>query len=145
MMGKLSVRRQSGPKTYDRSTSYSRHSGRCLSLCTSTAWYQSAGVAPPPATGSNRCTTDPRSAEVASGPLFNSAAFGMVDAIFDPVFRCFNSLDQAASQPVFENLSRALARSNAIALRLSVIDAVKSDYALRFRKHLRDDAALLAS
>jgi len=80
-----------------------------------------------------------------SGPYFNGAEFGMVDAVFAPIFRYFDSLDRAVSQPIFENLPRVSAWRNALALRRSVIDAVGSDYADRFRTHLREHAALLAS
>lgn len=80
-----------------------------------------------------------------SGPYFNGSAFGMVDAVFAPVFRYFDNLDPAVSQPIFENLLRVSAWRNALALRHSVIDAVGSDYAQRFRQHLREHASLLAS
>ena len=80
-----------------------------------------------------------------SGPYFNGAEFGMVDAVFAPIFRYFDSLDPAVSQPIFENLPRVSAWRNALALRRSVIDAVGSDYADRFRSHLREHATLLAS
>lgn len=84
-------------------------------------------------------------AELGAGPYFDGAAFGMVDAVFAPVFRYFDSLDPAVSQPIFENRPRVSAWRSALALRRSVIDAVGSDYAQRFRQHLREHAALLAS
>jgi len=80
-----------------------------------------------------------------SGPYFNGAAFGMVDAVFAPIFRYFDILDPAVSHPIFENLPRVSAWRNALALRRSVIDAVGSDYAQRFRTNLREHAALLAN
>lgn len=80
-----------------------------------------------------------------SGPYFNGAAFGMVDAVFAPIFRYFDILDPVVSHPIFENLPRVSAWRNALALRRSFIDAVGSDYAERFRHHLRDHAALLAN
>lgn len=84
-------------------------------------------------------------AELGSGPYFNGAAFGMVDAVFAPVFRYFDILDAAVSRPIFENLPRVSAWRNALALRRSVMDAVGRDYAERFRAHLRAQAALLAT
>lgn len=83
--------------------------------------------------------------ELGSGPYFNGAVFGIVDAVFAPVFRYFDSLDPAVSQPIFENLPRVSAWRSALSLRRSVIDAAGSDYAQRFRQHLREHAALLAS
>jgi len=34
-----------------------------------------------------------------SGPYFNGATFGMVDAVFAPIFRYFDILDPAVSDP----------------------------------------------
>lgn len=84
-------------------------------------------------------------AVLGSGPYFNGAAFGMVDAVFAPVFRYFDILGPAVSRPFFENLPRVSAWRNALALRRSVIDAVGNDYAQRFKQHLRQHAARLAS
>ncbi|MBT9553333.1 MAG: glutathione S-transferase family protein [Hydrogenophaga sp.] len=84
-------------------------------------------------------------AALGSGPYFNGAALGMVDAVCAPIFRYFDILDPAVSRSIFENLPRVSAWRNALALRRSVIDAVGSDYAERFRNHLRDHAALLAN
>ncbi len=84
-------------------------------------------------------------AELGTGPYFNGAAFGMVDAVFAPIFRYFDILDHAVSLPMFERLPRVSAWRSAIALRHSVIDAVESDYAERFKQHLREHAALLAN
>ena len=83
-------------------------------------------------------------AELGSGPYFAGAAFGMVDAVFAPIFRYFDILGPAVSRSIFENLPRVSAWRNALALRRSVMDAVGSDYAERFRAHLRGHAALLA-
>lgn len=83
-------------------------------------------------------------AELGSGPYFGGAAFGMVDAVFAPVFRYFDILDPAVSHAIFEGLPRVSAWRSALARRHSVIDAVGSDYAERFRAHLRGQAALLA-
>lgn len=84
-------------------------------------------------------------AELGSRPYFAGAAFGMVDAVFAPIFRYFDILDPAVSRSIFKNLPRVSAWRNALAQRHSVIDAVGSDYAERFRQHLREHAALLAN
>jgi glutathione S-transferase len=83
-------------------------------------------------------------AVLAAGPYFGGAAFGMVDAVFAPLFRYFDILDPTVSQPIFENLPRVSAWRAALAARQSVIAAVAEDYAERFRRHLRQHQALLA-
>jgi glutathione S-transferase len=83
-------------------------------------------------------------AVLAAGPYFGGAAFGMVDAVFAPLFRYFDILDPTVSQPIFENLPRVSAWRAALAARQSVIAAVAEDYADRFRQHLRQHQALLA-
>lgn len=84
-------------------------------------------------------------AELGTGPYLNGAAFGMVDAVFAPIFRYFDILGPAVSHTIFENLPRVTAWCSALAQRRSVIDAVGSDYPERFKQHLREHAALLAN
>jgi glutathione S-transferase len=83
-------------------------------------------------------------AVLAEGPYFNGDAFGMVDAVFAPIFRYFDILDPAVSQAIFENLPRVTAWRSTLAERPSVIVAVAGDYAERFQHHLRQHRALLA-
>lgn len=83
--------------------------------------------------------------ELAAGPFFNGDAFGMVDAVFAPMFRYFDILDPAVSQPIFEGLPRVTAWRSTLAERPSVIAAGAGDYAERFQHHLRQHRALLAS
>lgn len=78
------------------------------------------------------------------GPYFGGAAFGMVDAVFAPIFRYFDILEPKVSQPIFENLPRVTAWRAALAGRQSVATAVAVDYAERFQQHLRQHQALLA-
>jgi glutathione S-transferase len=82
-------------------------------------------------------------AVVAAEPYFSGAAFGMVDAVYAPLFRYFDILGRAVSQPIFEGLPRVTAWKMALAARESVIAAVGGDYAERFRRHLRLHKALL--
>jgi len=83
-------------------------------------------------------------AALGAGPYFSGAAFGMVDAVFAPLFRYFDILDPTVSQPIFENLPRVTAWRAALTRRQSVVAAVAGDYAERFRHHLRQHQALLA-
>lgn len=57
-------------------------------------------------------------------PYFGGATFGMVDAVYAPVFRYFSILDPAVSQPIFKDLPRVTAWQAALARRSSVIAAV---------------------
>lgn len=75
---------------------------------------------------------------------FAGPSFGMVDAVFAPLFRYFDILDPTVSRPIFEDLPRILAWRAALAARQSVVAAVVGDYAERFRQHLRQHQALLA-
>lgn len=81
---------------------------------------------------------------IAAGPYFGGATFDMVDAVFAPLFRYFDILDPTVSQPIFENLPRVTAWRAALAARESVIAAVGTDYAERFRQHLHQHQVLLA-
>ncbi|AXA41728.1 glutathione S-transferase family protein [Rhizobium leguminosarum] len=83
-------------------------------------------------------------AVVAAEPYFSGTAFGMVDAVYAPLFRYFDILDPTVSQPIFEGLPRVTAWKMALAARESVVAAVAGDYAERFRQHLRLHKALLA-
>ena len=76
-------------------------------------------------------------AELGDGPYFSGVDFGMVDAVFAPLFRYFDILDPVVSQTIFENLPRVSAWRTVLAARESVIAAVGGDYAERFRQHLR--------
>jgi len=84
-------------------------------------------------------------AELGAGPYFAGAAFGMVDAVYAPLFRSFAVIDPAVSQAIFEGLPRVSAWRVALAARPSVKSAVVEDYAERFREHLRQHHALLAA
>lgn len=84
-------------------------------------------------------------AVLTKGPYFSGANFGMVDAVFAPLFRYFDLLDPIVSQSVFENLPRVTAWRAALASRKSVIAAVSEDYAERFQQHLVKQQALLSA
>ncbi|GAA78241.1 glutathione S-transferase family protein [Pseudoalteromonas sp. BSi20495] len=83
-------------------------------------------------------------AVLTEGPYFNGTSFGMVDAVFAPIFRYFDLLNPTVSQPIFENLPRVTAWRVALASRESVIAAVSVDYAEQFQQHLVKQQALLA-
>jgi glutathione S-transferase len=84
-------------------------------------------------------------AELGSGPYFAGADFGMVDAVYAPLFRYFAIIDPIAAQPIFEGLPRVSAWRTALAARPSVRNAVGADYADRFRDHLRQHGSFFAA
>lgn len=77
-------------------------------------------------------------------PYFSGSAFGMVDAVFAPVFRYFDLLSPVVSQPIFENLARVSAWRESLANRPSVISAVGDDYAIRFQRYLVEQQVILS-
>ena len=80
-------------------------------------------------------------AEIATGPYFAGAAFGMVDAVYAPLFRYFELIDPSATRQVFDGLPRVSAWRESLAARASVRHAVADDYATRFLAHLRQQGA----
>lgn len=62
------------------------------------------------------------------GPYFAGASFSMVDAVFGPVFRYFDVLDDVGETGFFEQLPKVQAWRTALAARPSVQQAVGSGY-----------------
>ena len=63
------------------------------------------------------------------GPYFAGTSFSMVDAVFGPVFRYFDVLDDVGEMGFFEQLPKVQAWRAALAARPSVQQAVGSGYA----------------
>ncbi|WP_416047224.1 glutathione S-transferase family protein [Cupriavidus basilensis] len=83
--------------------------------------------------------------EMGMGPFFAGAAFGMVDAVYAPLFRYFGIIDGTVAHQIFDGLPRISAWRTALAARPSVRDVVVEDYADRFQTHLRQQGALIAA
>jgi len=66
--------------------------------------------------------------ELAAGPFFNGADFGLVDAAFGPVFRYFDVFDRVDDFGIFDDTPKVSRWRRALALRPSVIKAVTPDY-----------------
>lgn len=78
------------------------------------------------------------------GPYFAGEAFGLVDAVFAPVFRYFDLFDSLVDTSVFTGLPRVQAWRRALARRPSVMAAVEPDYPERLRDFLvRHEAFML--
>lgn len=83
-------------------------------------------------------------AELKEGPYFAGGAFGLVDAVFAPVFRYFDVFDRFVDLGVFADLSKVQAWRRALAQRPSVRGAVAVDYEDRLEAFLRRQESWLA-
>ncbi len=83
-------------------------------------------------------------AALGEGPYFTGARFSLVDAVFAPVFRYFDTFDTLVDLHVFDATPRVRAWRAALAERRSVVDAVGPEYPSLLRAFLkRHDAHLL--
>jgi glutathione S-transferase len=71
------------------------------------------------------------------GPYFDGARFSLVDAVFAPVFRYFDTFDRIADFGMLAGKPRIAAWRRALAARPSVAGAVKPDYAERLWQFLK--------
>jgi glutathione S-transferase len=84
-------------------------------------------------------------AELGDGPYFAGADFGLVDAVYAPLFRYFGITDPEVADPIFAGLPRVTAWRAALAERSSVQNAVIDTYPDLFRDHLRQQGAMIAA
>jgi glutathione S-transferase len=75
--------------------------------------------------------------ELGSGPYFAGARFSLVDAVFAPVFRYFDTLERFADLALFDVVPKVSAWRAALAGRPSVAGAVAPDYSARLEAFLR--------
>jgi glutathione S-transferase len=66
--------------------------------------------------------------DLGPGPWFEGDRFSLVDAAFAPVFRYFDVFDRLGDFGILTGLSRVSSWRRALALRVSVRDAVSGDY-----------------
>ncbi len=78
------------------------------------------------------------------GPFFAGASFGLVDAVFAPVFRYFDAFEAAGEGGWFDDAPRLRAWRAQLAARESVRQAVPADYAQRLLEFLRSRGGELA-
>ena len=67
-------------------------------------------------------------AELGPGPWFGGASFSLVDAVFGPVFRYFDSFDRIADFGILSGLPRVAAWRQRLSDRPTVAEAVAPDY-----------------
>jgi glutathione S-transferase len=80
-----------------------------------------------------------------NGPFFAGASFGLVDAVFAPVFRYFEVFEAIGEPDFFEGLPRVRAWRAALAARPSVREAVTPDYAERLVAFLESRGSELST
>ena len=71
------------------------------------------------------------------GPYFEGARFSLVDAVFGPVFRYFDTFDRIAEFGMLSGKPKIAAWRHALAQRASIARAVKPDYPERLWEFLR--------
>jgi glutathione S-transferase len=79
-----------------------------------------------------------------AGPFFGGERFGMVDAVFGPVFRYFDVFEELGELGLFAGLPRVQAWRVALAGRPSVQAAVAGDYGERLTRFLRERGSELS-
>lgn len=80
-----------------------------------------------------------------AGPFFRGASFSLVDAVFGPVFRYFDTFEAIGDFGFFDGLPRLRQWRQALAARASVRDAVRPDYPERLLAFLRQRPSALAA
>ena len=83
-------------------------------------------------------------AELPGGPFFAGKNFSLVDAVFAPVFRYFDTFDRVADLGVFDGLAKVQEWRQALASRPSVRDAVVPHYGARLERFLVKQGGIFA-
>jgi glutathione S-transferase len=79
------------------------------------------------------------------GPYFDGARFSLVDAVFGPVFRYFDTFDRIADFGMLADKPRLAAWRHALAQRPSVASVVKADYPERLWTFLQSRDSRLSA
>lgn len=82
-------------------------------------------------------------ATLGTGPYFSGATFNLVDAVFGPVFRYFDTFDQIYDTAVMALTPAVREWRAALASRPSVVNAVDDDYPDRLRQFLENHNAFI--
>lgn len=84
-------------------------------------------------------------ANLGAGPWFAGASFSLVDAVFGPVFRYFDTFDRIAPLGVFDGRPKVQAWRRALRERPSIHDAVVADYSERLAAFLKKQDGVMAA
>ena len=82
---------------------------------------------------------------LAEGPFFAGTQFSLVDAVFGPIFRYFDTFDELTGIGVFDQTPKVRAWREALRHRPSIKQAVSSDYGTRLRAFLAARPSALAA
>jgi glutathione S-transferase len=83
--------------------------------------------------------------ELGSGPWFAGESFGLVDAVFGPVFRYFDLFDRILDHGILANTPKVAAWRAALAARPSIRAAVVGDYPERLERFVAKQNGYLAA
>jgi len=81
----------------------------------------------------------------AAGPWFDGERFGLVDAVFGPVFRYFDVFERIGDFGIFDDTPRVSAWRRELSMRPSVRAAVADDYGARLLQFLRSRGGALSA
>lgn len=84
-------------------------------------------------------------AVLGEGPYFDGARFSVVDAVFGPIFRYFDVFEAQVDLGVFDHTPKVRAWRRALALRPSVRDAARLDYADLLRRFVIERRSALST
>src|SRR5215471_15732843 len=82
--------------------------------------------------------------ELGEGPWFAGESFGLVDAVFGPVFRYFGLFDRILDHGIFAGTPKVAAWRAALAARPSIRNAVVPDYPERLERFIAKQNGYLA-
>lgn len=71
-------------------------------------------------------------------PWFDPGGFSLVDAVYGPVFRYFDTFEEIADLGVFDDTPKTVAWRRNLQERASVVAAVPSDYSQQLRRFLAE-------
>ena len=83
--------------------------------------------------------------QLADGPYFDGARFSLVDTVFGPVFRYFDTFDRIADFGILADKPKLAAWRHALAQRPSIARAVKPDYPERLWRFLEARGSRLSA
>lgn len=83
-------------------------------------------------------------AALGAGPYFDGERFSIVDAVFGPAFRYFDTFDAIGDFGFWEGVPKVRGWRQALAIRPSVAAAVRPDYPERLRQFLRARGSALS-
>lgn len=79
------------------------------------------------------------------GPYFNGETFSLVDAVYAPIFRNFQNLEEMQNQDIYEDAPAIAEWAQSLLQRPSVINAVKPSFKDDFRDYILKSGSVFAN